>query len=208
MRTDELDERRLKPEIDLGSDPVLIALHVEHNAPTFDRPDTWVGGEDVLVRPPLRCPKRPVQLTKRSIRFGVTLSEPLVPRPMRAEIVERSSPPTAECADAIGLDTDVVAHHVTRDDPRRVRLSEAGAYDIFFNMTRLLEQAIETLRGLPEVDQDLAAKLILGFANPDAQRYTLDDRQVAEVELARREVREGRIATDAEMDEVWRRFGR
>jgi hypothetical protein len=36
----------------------------------------------------------------------------------------------------------------------------------------------------------------------------LSDRQVAEVELAKREVQEGKIATDAEMDEVWQRFGR
>jgi hypothetical protein len=48
----------------------------------------------------------------------------------------------------------------------------------------------------------------LGFANPDARRYQLSDQQVAEVEHAKREVREGKIASDAEMDEVWRRFGR
>ena len=32
----------------------------------------------------------------------------------------------------------------------------------------------------------------------------LSDVQLAEVELAKREVREGKIATDAEMMEVWR----
>ena len=32
--------------------------------------------------------------------------------------------------------------------------------------------------------------------------------QLAEVELALREIREGKIATDEEMEEVWRRFGR
>jgi hypothetical protein len=44
--------------------------------------------------------------------------------------------------------------------------------------------------------------------NPDARRYRLSDDQAAEVELARREVREGKVATDAEMAEVWRRFER
>jgi hypothetical protein len=75
-------------------------------------------------------------------------------------------------------------------------------------MTKLLEHAIATIRELPEQEQDVAAKFLLGFANPDAQRYQLTDEQVAEVELAKQEVRAGKIATDAEMDDVWRRFGR
>jgi hypothetical protein len=75
-------------------------------------------------------------------------------------------------------------------------------------MTKLLEHAIATIRELPEQEQDVAAKFLLGFANPDAQRYQLTDEQVAEVELAKQEVRAGKIATDAEMEDVWRRFGR
>lgn len=75
-------------------------------------------------------------------------------------------------------------------------------------MTKLLEEAIETVRRLPDSDQDVAAKFLLGFANPDAHRYQLSDTQAAEVELARREAREGKIATDAEMAQVWQRFGR
>ncbi len=75
-------------------------------------------------------------------------------------------------------------------------------------MIKLLEEAIASVQHLPERDQELAAEFLLGFANPDAHRHQLSDQQVAEVELAKREVREGKIATDAEMDEVWRRFGR
>ena len=75
-------------------------------------------------------------------------------------------------------------------------------------MTKLFEEAIAVVRDLPEDQQDLAAKLLLGFANPDAEQYQLSDEQVAEVEAAKREVREGKFATDAEMEEVWRRFGR
>jgi len=74
-------------------------------------------------------------------------------------------------------------------------------------MTKLLEQAIATVKELPEPQQDIAAKFLLAFANPDAHRYQLDDAQVAQVELAKREVHEGKIATEAEMAEVWRRFG-
>ena len=44
------------------------------------------------------------------------------------------------------------------------------------------------------------------FDNPEAHRYRLSEDQVAEVELAKREVREGKVASDAEMAEVWRRF--
>jgi hypothetical protein len=74
-------------------------------------------------------------------------------------------------------------------------------------MSKLLEEAIATVRELPEGDQEIVARFILAFANPDAERYGLTDSQVAEIERARREVREGKIATDAEMDDVWRRFG-
>ena len=38
-------------------------------------------------------------------------------------------------------------------------------------------------------------------------RFQITDAQVAEVELAKCEVREGQIATDDEMDDLWRRFG-
>ncbi len=75
-------------------------------------------------------------------------------------------------------------------------------------MTKLFEEAIAVVRNLPENQQDLAAKFLLGFANPDADRYQLSAEQVAEVEAAKREVREGKVATEAEMEEVWRRFGR
>lgn len=75
-------------------------------------------------------------------------------------------------------------------------------------MTKLFEQAIAVIRSLPEDQQDLAAKFLLGFANPDAERYQLSAEQLAEVEAAKREVRDGKLATEAEMEEVWRRFGR
>ena len=74
-------------------------------------------------------------------------------------------------------------------------------------MNKLLETAIATVRELPDADQEIAAKFLLDFANPDAARYRLTDAQVAEVELARREVREGKVATDQQMGDVWRRFG-
>jgi hypothetical protein len=74
-------------------------------------------------------------------------------------------------------------------------------------MNKLLEDAIATVRELPDSDQEIAAKFLLNFANPDAKRFQLTDAQVAEVEAAKVEVREGKIATESEMSDVWRRFG-
>jgi hypothetical protein len=74
-------------------------------------------------------------------------------------------------------------------------------------MNKLLKEAFERVEKLPEAEQELAAKFLLDFANPDASRYRLTPEQVAEVELAKREVREGGVASDRQMSEVWRRFG-
>ena len=75
-------------------------------------------------------------------------------------------------------------------------------------MTKLLEKAIATVRKLSEEEQDIAAKLLLAFANPEASHFQLTDDQLAEVEQAKQEVRMGRLATPSEMDAVWRRFNR
>jgi len=74
-------------------------------------------------------------------------------------------------------------------------------------MTKLLEKAIEDLRKLSKSDQNVAAKFLLDFTNPDADLYTLSSGQVAEVEMAKKEVRKGKVATAAQMKRVWRRFG-
>ncbi len=73
-------------------------------------------------------------------------------------------------------------------------------------MTKLLDEAIEKLRNLPDNDQDIAAKFLLEFANPDQRNVRLNEAQIAEIKLAQEEVREGKFATDAEMTEVWQHF--
>jgi hypothetical protein len=75
-------------------------------------------------------------------------------------------------------------------------------------MTKLLDQAIASIRKLPDGEQDIAARFLLEFANVDAVHVQLTDEQVAEVEIAKEEVRQGRLATEADMDAVWRRFNR
>jgi hypothetical protein len=62
------------------------------------------------------------------------------------------------------------------------------------------------VRELPDYEQEVAAKFLLAFASPEAHRYQLTDDQLAEVEFAKREVREGKVAADAQMADVWQRF--
>ena len=74
-------------------------------------------------------------------------------------------------------------------------------------MTKLLDEAVTKVRGLSEAEQDYAAAMLLGFADRDADNYPLTREQVAEVELARQEAKQGLFASDDEMAELWRRFG-
>jgi hypothetical protein len=74
-------------------------------------------------------------------------------------------------------------------------------------MTKLLDEAVAKVRALSDAEQDYAAAMLLGFADREANNYTLTPDQVAEVELARQETKEGLFASDEEMAELWRRFG-
>ena len=74
-------------------------------------------------------------------------------------------------------------------------------------MTKLLEEAIERVKGLPEPDQDIAAEFLLGFADPETNRYRLSEAQLREVELAKEQARKGEFATEEEMESLWRRSG-
>ncbi|HEY7459777.1 MAG TPA: hypothetical protein VH765_13610 [Xanthobacteraceae bacterium] len=74
-------------------------------------------------------------------------------------------------------------------------------------MTKLLKEAIDKVQKLPELEQDRVAELLLGFAESDQARYHLTDDQLAEVEAARREAREGKFASDEQMAALWRKFG-
>ena len=73
-------------------------------------------------------------------------------------------------------------------------------------MTKLMERAISKLRRLPVKRQDELAEFLIELAGHPA-RYRLTKAQVAEVELAIREVDEGKVASKKEMDALWRRAG-
>lgn len=74
-------------------------------------------------------------------------------------------------------------------------------------MSRILDRAIEAIRSQSEDRQDIAGEVLLAIATRPSPDLRLNSQQVAEVELARREAREGKFATDESMRDLWERFG-
>jgi hypothetical protein len=72
-------------------------------------------------------------------------------------------------------------------------------------MTKLLEQAIEEVRKLPESEQDEAAELLFALAEKAKGPYQLSEEELAAVEKGLAAAERGEFATDEEMDEFFRR---
>ena len=73
-------------------------------------------------------------------------------------------------------------------------------------MTKLLDHATETVRGLPAAVQDDFASVLLrlaGEADGTVVRLTPADR--AALEAADAEIARGEFATDPEMHELWKK---
>ena len=70
-------------------------------------------------------------------------------------------------------------------------------------MTKLLEQAIEKVRGLSEADQDDAAELLLVLAERAAGPERLDDGTRAAIREGLAQARRGEFATDEEMAAIF-----
>lgn len=73
-------------------------------------------------------------------------------------------------------------------------------------MNALLEKAVARIRELPGERQEELAEMMLDLAEEPVALLT--DEQLAEVELAKQEARNGDFATADEMAETWRRFRR
>jgi hypothetical protein len=71
-------------------------------------------------------------------------------------------------------------------------------------MTKLLDEAVAKVRRLSEEEQDYAAAMLLGFADREADSYQLTPEHLAEVELARRQIKDGHFISDEEIRERWR----
>ena len=74
-------------------------------------------------------------------------------------------------------------------------------------MTKMLDKLIARVRALPDTDQDDIAEVLAAVLDNKENVLPLTDEQVEEVKRTQEAVRRGEIATDAEMNELWRRFG-
>jgi hypothetical protein len=75
-------------------------------------------------------------------------------------------------------------------------------------MTRLLEQAIETVSVLPDEMQDELARILLQFAGVDQPPIQLTAEEDADLAEADAEVLRGEFASDEDMAAIWAKHGR
>lgn len=75
-------------------------------------------------------------------------------------------------------------------------------------MTRLLEQAMETVSVLPDGVQDELARILLQFAGVDQPPIQLTAEEDADLAEADVEVLRGEFATDEEIAAIWAKHGR
>lgn len=76
-------------------------------------------------------------------------------------------------------------------------------------MTKLLQEAIETLRDLPEDEQDAAADVLFAYISSDERQYRLRPDQAEAVRRIQRDLKTGktRLATDAEVIDLKKKSG-
>jgi hypothetical protein len=75
-------------------------------------------------------------------------------------------------------------------------------------MTRLLEQAIETVSVLPDEMQDELARILLQFAGVDQPPIQLTAEEDADLAEADAEVLRGEFASEEDMAAIWAKHGR
>ncbi len=71
-------------------------------------------------------------------------------------------------------------------------------------MSKLLQEAIQTLRQLPEDEQDAAADVLFAYISSDEREYHLLPHQAEEVRRIRLDLKTGktRLATDDEVAQL------
>jgi hypothetical protein len=74
-------------------------------------------------------------------------------------------------------------------------------------MTRLLEQAIETVSALPDDVQDELARILLQFAGVEQAPIQLTAEEEADLAEADAEILRGEFATDDEVRATWAKHG-
>jgi hypothetical protein len=74
-------------------------------------------------------------------------------------------------------------------------------------MTRLLEKALDAVRGLSEDEQDEIARTILVLVGGDDEPVPLTDEERAAIARSKAEAARGEFATDEDVRAVWARYG-
>ena len=74
-------------------------------------------------------------------------------------------------------------------------------------MTKLLEQAIASLKNLPEAEQDEAAEVLLSLVSRFREPVRLDDETRAAIREGSEQARRGEFVSDAEMAEFFKHHG-
>jgi hypothetical protein len=74
-------------------------------------------------------------------------------------------------------------------------------------MTKLLEEAVDTVRTLPPKMQDDLARLLLQLAGHEQPVVQLSDAEAASFDESLAQVSRREFATDAEVRAVWAKYG-
>lgn len=70
-------------------------------------------------------------------------------------------------------------------------------------MTKLFEQAVETVRGLPPEIQDDLARMLLQLAGEDQPVYQLSAEEAASFDESLAQADRGEFATDEQVRAIW-----
>jgi hypothetical protein len=74
-------------------------------------------------------------------------------------------------------------------------------------MTKLLEQAVETVRGLPPEMQDELARMLLQLAGEDQPELLLSAEEAASFDESLDQADRGEFATDEQVRAIWAKHG-
>jgi hypothetical protein len=74
-------------------------------------------------------------------------------------------------------------------------------------MTKMLEQAIEKVRELPEADQDVAADILFALAAKRSDPDDLDEETIAAIDEGLAQIERGEVVSEEEMAEFFRQRG-
>ncbi len=73
-------------------------------------------------------------------------------------------------------------------------------------MTKLLDKAIEAVRGLTPEEQDDIARMILAMAEGDDEGEDIDPEHLEAIDRGLDDIKHGRIATDEQVEAAFHSF--